>query len=118
MWRPTSQETLSLEDRLQSSSKLVQQLVPLVGIALAYVMLNNALFVQPLKDAVKDAQAQTKEQLQASQAQMQASQTQFQAQTQAQLTRIESLLSEVPRLAGKVEILEILQENSRSMNKR
>jgi hypothetical protein len=60
-------------------------------------MLLNLLVVQPLKESQVQAQEQVKLAM---------------AQTQAQLSRIQATLEEVPRLAGKVDILE---DNSRSL---
>jgi hypothetical protein len=109
------QETPPPDDFVQSSGKFVAQFAPLVAFSLAVLMLLNLLVVQPLKES----QVQAQEQVKLALAQTKESQVQAQeqvklamAQTQAQLSRIQATLEEVPRLAGKVDILE---DNSRSL---
>jgi hypothetical protein len=91
------QETPPPDDFVQSSGKFVAQFAPLVAFSLAVLMLLNLLVVQPLKESQVQAQEQVKLAM---------------AQTQAQLSRIQATLEEMPRLAGKVDILE---DNSRSL---
>ena len=63
--------------------------------AVAFLVLQQKLVVQPLQSQLAQAQAQTQSQL-----------AQAQAQTQSQLSRISATLEEVPRLAGRVERLD------------
>lgn len=72
------------DDFLQASGKAVSQLVPLVTFAVAFLVLQQKLVVQPLQSQLAQAQAQT----------------------QSQLSRISATLEEVPRLAGRVERLD------------
>ena len=115
-----AQETPQPDSLLVASYKMVVQILPLVSFGLASVMLLNVLIVQPLKESQAAAQAQlaqTQTQLAQTLAQTQAQLAQTLAQTQAQVkeaqaesrvqfTDLKAALQEVPRLSGKVEVMQ------------
>ena len=91
------------------------QLVPLVAFLVAALMLLNLLVVQPLKESQAAAQAQlaqSQAQLAQSLAQTQAQLKDARAESRQQFIALQTALQEVPRLSGKVEVM---QDNVRCL---
>ena len=103
-----AQETPQPDSVLQASVKVVAQVLPLVTFLVAALMLLNLLVVQPLKESQAGAQAQTQAQL----AQTQAQLNEVQAESRQQFELLQAALQEVPRLSGKVEVM---QDNVRNL---
>ena len=96
-----AQETPQPDSLLEASNKVVQ-ILQLVSFGVASVMLLNLLIVQPLKESQAAAQAQLAQTL----AQTQAQVKEGQAESRMQFMDLKAALQEVPRLSGKVEVMQ------------
>lgn len=135
-----AQETPQADSVLQASGKAVAQVLPLVTFLVAALMLLNLLVVQPLKESqaaaqaqlaqtqaqlaqslaqtqtqLKEARAETRQQLNDVQAETREYLKAVQAETRQQFTALQAALQEVPRLSGKVEVM---QDGLRSLQQR